>query len=50
MNGEGFAFFRWRALSHPDIGGDASWWAFWLHYDLSLWRARDYSAQGEPGE
>jgi hypothetical protein len=37
MNGEGFAFFQWRVLRHPFIKDDASWWLFWLPYDLGVW-------------
>lgn len=39
MNSKGFAFFRWRTMSYPDIRDDESWWAFWLPYDLGLWQS-----------
>jgi hypothetical protein len=43
MNGEGFAFFRWRVMCHPDIGDDADWWEFWQGVDFYTWR----TAQGK---
>lgn len=46
MNGEGFAFFRWRVMRNPHIGDDASWWAFWLYYDHGLW----WTTQGKHDE
>lgn len=38
INGDGFAFFAWRVTSHPHIGDDASWWAFWRNWDFVSWR------------
>lgn len=43
MNGEGFAFFRWRVMCHPGIGDDMEWWGYWKYYDFEMWR----SSQGK---
>lgn len=43
MNGEAFAFFRWRVMRHPYVGGDAAWWAYYRRLDFDIWR----SSQGK---
>lgn len=45
MNGEGFAFFRWRVACYPYVGDDAGWWEFYKDCDFDTWRTenhRDY--------
>lgn len=49
MNGEGFAFFRWRTMCHPYIGDDAGWWEFYCRYDFWQWsELQKLERRGEP--